>query len=207
MCIRDSDWEYSGRKLSIVAAMDVATTDAASKHARRADYTAIAVVGQCSEGYYYVLDLDLFKTDKRDIYGDKLIELYKKWRFRRTYVETEAAGRLVAQGLKDYVREFGYSLIIEGHTAPRNMSKQERHASILLPKYEQGLVYHTEGGYTDMLEDQIQQPRPAHDDAKDAVTIAIENSQRPSDRSMYARMVGGGTVVKAHNRFGGRAAR
>ena len=202
-----NEWEYAGRKLSIVAAMDVATTDAASKHARRADYTAIAVVGQCAEGYYYVLDLELFKTDKRDVYGDKLIELHKKWRFKRTYVETEAAGRLVAQGLKDYVREFGYSLIIEGYTAPRNISKQERHASILLPKYEQGLVYHTEGGYTDMLEDQIQQPRPAHDDAKDAVTIAVEHSQRPSSRGLYSRMSAGGNVLKAHNRFGGRVAR
>jgi len=202
----DGVWEYQGKRLSIVAAMDVATTDAASKNAKRADYTAIAIVGQDAEGFYYVLDIDMFKTDQRKVYGDRLIELWKKWRFKRVFIEVEAAGRIVAEGMKDYVREYGYSLIIEGHTAPRNMSKFERHASITVPKYEQGIVFHTQGGYTDVLEEQVIKPRPLHDDVIDAVTIAIENSLRPQGRNIM-REPSRTNVVQAHNRFGGRVSR
>lgn len=202
----DGQWEYSGKRLDIVAAMDIATTDAASKNAKRADYTAIAVVGQDAEGFYYVLDLALFKTDKRTVYAEELISLWKEWRFKRVFIETEAAGKLVAEGMKDYVRENGYSLIIEGHTAPRNMAKHERHASITIPKYEQSIVYHTKGGYTNMLEEQLLKPRPIHDDALDAVTIAIENSRQPQGRNSI-RSTGTGKVIKAHARFGGRISR
>lgn len=200
-------WEYSGKKLNIVAAMDVAITDSAAKNAKKADFTAIAVVGQCTEGFYYILALSLFKTDKRGVYAKELIDLWKVWNFRRVFVELESAGKIVAEGLKETMREEGYSLIIDGQTAPRGISKQERHASITLPKYESQLVYHQEGGYYPMLEEQLIQVRPSHDDALDAVTIGIENVTKPQSKGFRQRAAGNDNVVRAHNRFGGRLSR
>ena len=196
-------WYYQKRKLNIIATMDTAQTDASSRNARKADYTAIAVVAQCTDGFYYILDLDEFQTDKRTVYWEHIIKLWTKWKFKRVHVELEGAGKLVAEGLKDLNRQHGYSLVVDGAPAPRGISKHERHASIALPKYEQGIVFHQRAGLHQKLEEQLMLERPPNDDLLDAVTEAMRLLRKPMGRTTSFGPETG-TVISAHNKFGGR---
>ena len=196
-------WAYNEKRLSIICTLDVAVTDAASKNARKADFTALAVVGVDHEGYYYILDLQQFQTDKRQVYYDEIIELYRKWGFRQVEIELENAGKLLSESLKDMVRRDGYNIRINGKPAPRGISKHERHASITVPKYEQGSIYHRQGGWTPELEEQIMKERPAHDDLLDVITMALDTLKIPSERNSRTDNVVS-IVRKSHNKFGGR---
>ena len=198
-------WEYSGKRLTIMAFMDVATTDAANKLAKKADYTAIAVVAIDTEGFYYVLALEQFQTDKRSVYYDQILELWKRWGFKRIYIEMENAGKIVADGIRESLRRDGYSLIVDGKSPPRGVTKFERHASITIPRYEQNIVYHTKGGWTHELEDQLIKERPAHDDLLDVMTMAIETLKKPQGAGLMIRHSNEDRVIIANDRFGGRA--
>lgn len=198
-------WEYAEKPLSISLFMDVATTDAANRNAKKADFSALAVIGIDTEGFYYVLQLEQFQTDQRSVYYDAVIDMWKKWGFKRMYIEQEGAGRIVAEGLKEHLRKDGYSLIVEGKSAPRGVSKAERHASITIPRYEQGIVLHPKGGWTIELEEQLVKERPAHDDLLDVVTMGIETLKQPYKSAWFSSVSGSGSnVITAHNRFGGR---
>lgn len=202
---RDNQWFYDSKPLRIGCFLDVAITDAASRNARKADYTALAVVGVCPEGFYYILDLVQFQTDKRSVYYDEVIKLYRTWKFKKVNIELENAGKLLAEAIKDMIRKDGYSLIVDGKPAPRGISKFERHASITVPKYENGSVFHRKGGWTPELEEQIMKERPAHDDLLDVVTAALETLKPPPAHSVYAGERGSNVrQIAAHSRFGGR---
>jgi len=199
----DGVWFYSGRRLNVMAAMDTAITDAASEKAIKADYTAIVIIGHCEEGFYYILAMDQFQTDKRKVYYEHLISLWKVWEFQRVYIEMEQAGKVIAEGIKEQVRKDGYNLVVDGNNAPRGIAKHERHASITIPKYENGSVYHFKGGYTAELEEQVTKPRPAHDDLLDCVTMGIQEIKKPQKRGNFFRK-DYVSVIPASGRFGGR---
>ena len=101
------------------------------------------------------------------------------------------------------VRRDGYNIRINGKPAPRGISKHERHASITIPKYEQGSIYHRQGGWTPELEEQIMKERPAHDDLLDVITMALDTLKIPSERNSRTDNVVS-IVRKSHNKFGGR---
>lgn len=185
--------------------MDVATTDASRSTASSSDFTAIAVMGIDTEGFYYILQLEQFQTEKRTVYYNEVVSLWKRWGFKIIEIETEGAGKIVAEGIKEQLRKDGYSLVVTGHTAPRRVSKVERHLSITIPRYEQGIVLHNKGGWTTELEDQIVKQRPSNDDLLDAITMGIEKLKQPF-RSFWdsSGIEMGNTVIAAHNRFGGR---
>lgn len=201
---RNNDWYYDGKKLRVGCFLDVAITDAASRNARKADYTAIAVVGVSPDGYYYVLELTQFQTDQRRVYYDKIIDLYRRWGFKKVYIELENAGKLLAEALKDMIRQDGYSLVVTGKPAPRGISKHERHASITIPRYENNSVFHRKGGWTPELEEQIMKERPAHDDLLDVITNALDNLKPPPATNIYAGAPDNVRHISAHSRFGGR---
>lgn len=201
---KEGSWFYNGKKLTIGMFMDVAITDAAARNARKADFTALAVVAVDTEGFYYVLHLEQFQTDQRKVYYDWVIQLWKKWGFKTLDIELEGAGKIIAEAIKEQLRQDGYSLIVTGKTAPRGVSKAERHASITIPKYSQGNVLHQKGGWTTELEEQIVKERPAHDDLLDVVTMAIEKLKQPYKSSWDFGGVEGSNIIAANNRFGGR---
>lgn len=203
---KQTHWEYSGKKLTIGCFMDAATTDASSRNAKKADFTALAVVGIDTEGFYYVLQLEQFQTDQRTVYYDWIIQLWKKWGFKTVDIELENAGKVIAEGLKEQLRMDGYSLIVTGEAALRGISKAERHASITLPRYEQGIVLHNKGGWTVELEEQLVKERPAHDDLLDAVTMGITKLKQPF-KSLWAFSGDKeNNIIAASSRFGGRRA-
>jgi hypothetical protein len=201
LVLRNGDWFYKGNKLNLVAAIDFATSVS-----RRADFTAIVVIGIDHESNIYVLDIDRFKTEGRiSDYYKHLMQLMNRWSFRKLRAEVNVAQVAIVRELKEmYLRPNGVSLKIEEHRPHRYMgSKEERIQAILEPRYENLMVYHSRGGNWQILEDELLSSNSSHDDVKDALAAAIEIAVKPSSH-MTRNMADAGNVVY-HPRFGGRA--
>lgn len=202
------DWFFRDTRLRLYAAMDVAGTGWQEKGGNQADYTAIAVIGVCSEGNIYVLDLRQFKTSDFNEYYKEVIDLQLYWGFRKITVETNSIGKQVKKALENLIYENGIRLVVDGqHKSWRDGSKQERHAAYLEPKYRQGKVFHYKGGLIPELEEQIILARPRHDDLEDALCIAVENARPPGKGIDYSVLSGKASNVVTHERFGGRRRR
>lgn len=193
---REGDWYFKDKLLAVYAAGDLAYTEGV-----RSDFTAFAVIGLDQDGFIYILELDQFKTTKYERMYAAALRLHEKWGFRKLRMETNAGANLVVEYLKDRVREDGKALVIEGKRSEGE--KTERCAAILLPRYENKTILHSEGGLTTTYEEQITLARPAHDDLRDAVAAAVEISKPPAKR----RGTGSdtrGNVITYNPRFGGR---
>lgn len=189
---------YVGRKpLNIYAAIDFAFT-----LKKKSDFTAIVVVGIDPDGYFYVLDIDRFKTDKISTMYEHITDLHVKWQFRKLRAEVTAAQSMIASDLKDRIRKEGLSLSIDEHKPNRHQgNKEERLAAVLEPRYENLSVYHIRGGFTPALEEELILARPKHDDLKDALASAIEIARPPrKERSLDQQ-----NKIVYNKRFGGVA--
>jgi len=195
---------YKGKRLNVAAAMDVAWTDASESGGKAADYTAIAVVGVDEDGYYYVLDLDRFKTSNFSVYYDSIIRLADKWNFRKIKIETNAGGKLVANEVERLSRENG-GLISVDHKSNAGVSaksKVMRQYAIVNPKYDLKSVFHRRDGLTSILEEELILERPPHDDLADALGMAMESLKPPMKTKTYLDTE---HKVVTDARFGGRS--
>lgn len=164
-----SRWEYNGNKLNVYAAVDFAYSLNS-----RADYTAIVVIGIDADKDIYVLDIDRFKANKTIEYFQHLLALHSKWEFKKLHAEVTAAQSVIVEDIKDYVKKSGMKLAIEEFRPSRVQgSKEERIAAVLEHRYENQEMWHLEGGWTDVLEDELVQARPPHDDIKDSLASAV----------------------------------
>jgi phage terminase large subunit-like protein len=192
----DGKWYARGRKLAIAAAMDFAFSTG-----KKADYTAIAVVGLDSDGNYYVLDLDRFRTDRIDEMFEHLRTLYTKWEFRKVRMEMTVAQATVAKELRDaYIKPYGLALAVEEYyPTKRDGDKEERIAAVLAPRYANNQMWHYRGGHTQSLEDELVQRFPVHDDLSDALTNAVTIITPPARKKEQSNVV----PLRPHSRFGG----
>jgi phage terminase large subunit-like protein len=194
----DGDWYVRGKRVNIYAAIDFAYTVR-----KTSDYTAIVVIGIDCDGYIYVLDIDRFKTDKIVVMFEHIAELHSKWRIRKLRAEVTAAQSIIAEDLKDRIRQEGMNLSIDEFRPSRKEgSKEERMAAVLEPRYENLSVFHVKGGYTNALEEELILARPKNDDIKDALASAIEIAKKPSRAGNAER-----TNNITYGRFGGVAFR
>lgn len=191
----DGKWWYNGEPLAIFLGGDFAFTTG-----KRSDYTAYAVVGVTPDNFKLILDLDQFKTDRYEDYFQALFRLQRKWGFRKGKVEVNAGANVIANYLKDRIREEGLLLGLDVKNSSTN--KGERTAAILEPEYANSQVLHTKGGWTDTYEEQVRLTRPPHDDLRDAVTVAFEIAKAPGRRASARQPAAHHNVV--HVRFGGR---
>lgn len=189
-----TQWYYSGEPLSVFLGGDYAYTTGT-----RSDYTAYAVVGVTPRNIKLVLDLHQFKTSKYEDYFQELFRLHRKWQFRKGKVEVNGGANVIVNYIKDRVRDEGLLLSLEVKNQSAN--KGERTAAILEPEYEQQSVLHPQGGFTNEYEEQLTLARPAHDDLRDAVTIAFEIAKPPGMRHVKPDTQRHNVV---HARFGGR---
>jgi len=197
-----SRWFYNGRKLNVYAAVDFAFS-----LTKTADYTAIVVVGIDCDSNYYVLDIDRFKTDKTLEYFKHVAALHSKWRFQKLRAEVSVAQKVIVNSIKDYVRKEGLRISIDEFRPSRaEGTKEERIAAALEHLYDNLQVWHEEGGWSGVLEEELVLARPAHDDVKDALASAVEIAVAPA-KSMGSTMKDFFTQTKATNRFGGVAYR
>lgn len=205
----NGSWWYNDNLLNVVAAMDLAWSDGTGKDGDRNDFTAIAVVAMDEFGNIYVLALDQFKTIKGSVYYKHLRSLYDVWKFRKVFIETNNVGKIIKGQIDDAIKDDGLSLTTIGKYQEKDKTKEERFALVLEPKYGQRAVWHTKGGLTPDLEEQLKKTKPPHDDLKDCVCTGIDNLKKPhgSKRTRkVAEHTGGPQVAVAHNRFGGRRA-
>jgi hypothetical protein len=194
-------WYYLGKKLKLYAAADLAWTDSSSLNAKKRDFTALAVVGIDDEGYIYVLALERFQTDKPEVYYERIIELQEYWEFNKITVETNAAGHIIKNFLQDEVRRNGGRLEVEGKPhVSHSGKKEERVANALHQRYRTGTIYHTKGGLTKMLEEELKLAKPPHDDLKDTLAIAVAECVAPLKRRGLERQH---SNVIPMSRFGG----
>jgi hypothetical protein len=187
-------WMIKDRKLNVFAAMDFAFS-----LRKKADYTAIVVIGVDSKNQVYVLDIDRFKSDKIVDYYNSLLALHNKWGFRKVRCEVSVAQRVIVKELKDnYIVPNGLMLSVDEYNPSRHEgTKEERIQATLEPRYYNQSIWHYKGGLCTLLEEEIIQARPAHDDIKDALTAAVDIAVAPSYRPAKR------TSNVYHGRFGG----
>jgi hypothetical protein len=195
-------WFFKGNRLNIFAAIDFAYS-----LKKKADSSAIVVVGVDAYGNYYVLDIDRFKTDRISDYYDAILRMHVKWDFRKLRAEVTAAQKAIVTELKSsYIRPNGLSLSIDEHSPTRHQgSKEERIRAILEPRYDNLSVWHYQGGNCQILEDELIQEYPPHDDVKDALSSAIDIAVMPSQSA--SRQQANRNNIVYNTRFGGVAAR
>ena len=189
-------WYFKNKPLNVYAAIDFAFS-----LKKKADYSAICVIGVDADGFIYVLDISRFKTDRISGYYDELKELFLKWEFKKLRAEVTVAQATIVQDLKDSFRKDGLVIRVEEHRPNRHQgNKEERMAAILEPRYDDGTILHYKGGLTPILEEELSLARPAHDDVKDSLASAIEISTPPKN---LRERVERGNVLNFNSRFGG----
>jgi hypothetical protein len=189
-------WFLKNKKLNVFAAIDFAYS-----LTKRADYTAIVVIGVDEDGYIYVLDIDRFKTDRISEYYEHILQMHIKWGFRKLRAETTAAQKVIVRDLKnEYIRPNSLALSVDEHNPTRHGgTKEERMDAALQPRYDNLTIWHYKGGLCQTLEEELMLAHPPHDDIKDALMCAIDIAIPPK-RSTKQRKQGN---VIYNSRFGG----
>ena len=108
-------WYFKRNRLNVYAAIDFAFS-----LNKKSDNTAIVVVGIDSEGNYYILDIDVFKSDKISEYFNHIVALHSKWEFNKLRAEVTVAQTVIVRDLKDKMKEEGLRLSIDEYRPTRN---------------------------------------------------------------------------------------
>ena len=167
-----------------------------------ADYTALVVIGVDADGNIYLLDIQRKRTNKTKEYYDMVYRAQMKWMFHKIRCEVTAAQEIIVERIKDDIRADRLLLAVDKFRPVRSMgTKEERIASTLGPYYENNSVWHQEGGLCEILEQELIQHNPPHDDIKDALHQAVGIMKVPMSRATRRR-----SNVITHARFGGVAA-
>lgn len=192
----ESKWYYNGFRLNVFAGIDFAYSTA-----KRADYTSIVVVGVSRNYDIYILDIHRFKTGIIGDYFKHILELHQKWGFNKLRAEVTAAQEVIVKGLKDnYIRPNGLILTIDESRPTRHQGvKEERINAALQPKYENGQMWHPKGhNLTQVLEEELSQEHPAHDDVKDCLASLMSILVAPMGGDRERRR-----ETMEYGRFGG----
>ena len=191
-------WWYGDEKLNVYAGIDFAFS-----LSKKADYSAIVVIGVDGANNIYILDIDRFKTDKINDYYERIERMHQKWEFRRLRAEVTVAQAVIVRDLKDRFKQAGSVISVDEHRPTRHEgSKEERIAAALEPRYENQQIWHYKGGYIPVLEEELIMARPAHDDIKDCLAAVVETARAPKSRMSATTQ---NTNVVFSSRFGGIA--
>lgn len=193
----DGYWNFRKERLNVYAAIDFAFS-----LNKKADYTAIVVIGMNKHRNIYLLDIDRFKSDKISIYYKHLLDLHTKWGFRKIRAEVVAAQAVIVKDLKEnYIVPNGLALSVDEFRPTRTLgSKEERIAATLEPRYDNQSIFHYKGGLTNALEEELVLANPPHDDIKDTLAAAVDIAIPPT----FSRKKKDASVI-FHPRFGGVA--
>lgn len=193
----EGKWLFKGKRLNVFAAVDFAFS-----LKKKADYTAIVIVGVDSERQYYVLDIDRFKADNPSQYFQHILKLHQKWDFRKIRAEVTAGQAPIVNALKlDYIRPHGLALSIDEFRPTRSEgTKEERINAVLQARYDNRQIWHYQGGNCQTLEEELVLRHPPHDDVKDAFASCVDIAVPPSHQfGAYTPL----TSEAPASRFGG----
>jgi hypothetical protein len=131
---------------------------------------------------------------------EHVVGMYRKWKFRKLRAEVVAAQRLIVSQFRDYMKQQNIVFSIDEYNPPRGMSKEERIASILEPRYSNNMIWHYKGGNCQILEEELIMSNPEHDDVKDCLAACVEIAKPPiKSAGIWTRK----TNVVYSNKFGG----
>lgn len=195
---RDGRWFFKGERLNVVASVDFAYS-----LGKRADYTAIVVLGVDGRNNYYILEIDRFKADRPSDYYQRILKLYGKWGFNKIRAEVSVAQKVIVNDLKEnYIRPAGLALTVDEYRPSRwQGSKDERILAVLEPRYSNRQIWHYRGGNCQVLEEELIYTNPAHDDCKDALASAVDFAVPPLN--IFAMKKTELPTTQYHSRFGG----
>lgn len=194
---REGVWTYNGKPLAVFAAIDFAFSLRST-----ADYTVLVVVGVDGDGNIFLLDIKRKRTNKTKEYYKLVYEAHMKWGFKKLRAEVTAAQAIIAERIRDDIRQDGLLLSVDSYRPTRTMgTKEERIHAALGPRYENRSIWHYHGGLTEDLEQELIQQNPANDDIKDALHSVMGIIRVPPKRSLSRRK-----QIITHGRFGGVAA-
>lgn len=166
---RKNSWWVKNKKINLIACQDFAYSVRTGS-----DWSCLIILGIDEDSMLYVLDIIRYQTKKPSVYWKNLETAFLKWHFRWMRAEAVAAQEVIIEALKDYIANEGYSLRIKSYKPTGSDGhKEERIAQALEPLYENGRLYHYRGGMCDILEDELTQDRPPHDDVKDCLHIGV----------------------------------
>jgi predicted phage terminase large subunit-like protein len=190
-------WYFKDRRMNVFAAIDFAFT-----LTKKADYSAVVVIGVDTDNNYYVLDIARFKTDRIEGYYNEILDLFIRWDFKKLRAEVTQGQRVIVRELKEKFKQEGYLLKIEDYSPTRfEGTKEERILATLQPRYDNQQIYHYRGGNCQILEEELSMLYPPHDDVKDALASAISGAHPPKIRFTGERTVRNNSVF--NSRFGG----
>jgi len=192
-------WYYKNQRLNVFAAIDFAFS-----LRKKADSTAVVVVGVNADNDIFVLDIDRFKTDRISEYFSHILHMHYKWGFKKMRAEVTVAQQAIVRSIKeDHIKKQGLSLKVDEYRPNRNEgTKEERIAATLEPRYDNLGVYHYKGGNCSLLEEEMTMTHPPHDDIKDALCAAVDICTPPSHSRSKSQTV---QKISSHPRFGGVA--
>lgn len=195
----EGKWYYKSNRLNVFAAVDFAYS-----MSKKADYTCVVVVGVDKDRNYYVLEIDRFKSQFIKDYFNSILRLHQKWDFRKIRCEITAAQEIIVKDIKDnYIRVHGLALSVDEFRPNRHEGrKEERIEATLHPRYQNRQIWHYMGGHCQVLEEELVQQNPPHDDIKDALAAAVSVAVAPTS----GLLSGAGQKLAnalAHKRFGG----
>lgn len=191
-------WYYKNSRLNLTAAIDFAFS-----LNKKADYSCIVVIGVDSSHNYYVLDIDRFKTNLISTYFEKILRMHHKWGFKKVRAEVTAAQEVIVKDLKEnYIRVHGLALSIDEHRPIKD--KEDWIGNVLQPRYSNHQMWHYSGGNCSLLEEELVQQKPSHDDIKDALASAVEIANPPSFKALVEKQkMQSKPKANVHPRFGG----
>lgn len=193
-----SRWMFKDKPLNVYAAIDFAFS-----LNKRADSSAIVVIGVDPDGDIYVLDIDRFKTDKTTEYFRRIASLHSRWYFKKLRAEVTVAQQIIVNDIKDAMKREGMSISVDEYRPSRHEgNKAERIAATLEHRYDNLQVWHYNGGYIPMLEEELVLANPPHDDIKDGLANAVAISVKPKP-VRTSRDYGMGFTKITGSRFGG----
>ena len=189
-------WFYKDSKLNVFASIDFAFS-----LSKKADYTAIVVIGVDSNNNIYVLDIDRFRTDRITEYFDHILQLSTKWSFRKLRAEVTVGQQAIVRQLKELIKQHGLAISVDEFRPNKYQgNKDERISATLEPRYDNLQIWHYRGGNIQTLEEELQSRNPPHDDIKDALASAIDIAVKPFKN---VRRDKSSNIVWANNRFRG----
>ena len=194
-------WYYKSRKLNVYASMDFAYS-----LRKKADWTCIVVFGIDFEFHVYVLDIVRFKTVSTATYFRNFQDMLVKWEFSRLRAEVSAAQAVIVSSLKTKAGEEGVHCKIDEHRPNKSDgAKKERIDAALVPRYEEGKIFHYKGGLCTYLEEEILLDNPEHDDISDtlAAGLSSEHIRKPRRPSKADEQQRAAPTTQYHSRFGG----
>lgn len=169
-------WFFKDQRLNVYAAVDFAFS-----LSKKADSTAIVVVGVDAQNNIYVLDIERFKTDRIVEYFEHILNLSNKWQFRKLRAEVTVAQQAIVKQLKELIKQHGLAISIDEFRPNKHQgNKQERISAVLEPRYDNLQIWHYRGGNIQILEEELSTRNPPHDDVIDALASAVDMAVAPS---------------------------